>query len=559
MKATTRKDSTMPQRSYSYARISTGGRQARGDGLRRQQGKLDEADDSWPERISKEHGWILDDTLRFTDKGRSAFHKKNLGAKAALTRFLSLIRSGRITPGSVLLADKLDRLSRAEAFDALDLLREILRNGVWICTKDPSRIYTEESQSNMAVLFELVMLVCLNHEESAKKSKNVASAWEAARHKARNEMKPLPTTPPSWLRREEEGYAFIPEKLNLVKRVAALSREGMGGGEIAAKMMAEGVPGLGRSGNWSGPAVYQLLTSRTLIGEYQPHRKVDGKRVPDGSPLPGFYPAALTEEEYEGTLASLKRRRGHRGRPGKERVNILGGIVWEATGRRRMSMQTAASHGKQIPYLSWGQISGTPRARYDHVEEVVMDILAMLRTADVVDRPEEVNEREERIKALQEQLTKKNHRYEQLQQAAANEEEDLEFTLSAQRQVKADRDSIAKELQALKLESRTGRGEALAEAQSLQALREEAQGDERTELDRRIRAALPEIVSEIWIQCQKVSERHQFVHVQVWLQSGQCRHALVKPENMHGVEPWNLKSWDLRRAPFAPGDVGNLA
>src|SRR5262245_33211326 len=104
MKKSTTKDAAMPQRSYSYARISTGGDQARGDGLRRQQGSEDADDDRepWPVTVSRDQGWVLDDTLRFTDKGRSAFHKKNLSPTADLTRFLNLVKRGRITPGSVL-------------------------------------------------------------------------------------------------------------------------------------------------------------------------------------------------------------------------------------------------------------------------------------------------------------------------------------------------------------------------------------------------------------------------------------------------------------------------
>ena len=70
----TTQDAAMPRRAYSYARISTGGRQARGDGLRRQQGKLGDGDESWPEKVCAREGWCLDDSLPFTDKGRSAFH-----------------------------------------------------------------------------------------------------------------------------------------------------------------------------------------------------------------------------------------------------------------------------------------------------------------------------------------------------------------------------------------------------------------------------------------------------------------------------------------------------
>src|SRR5579884_1311842 len=95
-----RKDHAMPQRSYSYRRISTGGRQARGTGLARQ--------DDFAAALSAENGWVLDDTLRFTDRGRSGFHAHNLKPTAALGRFLKLVERGRITPGSVLIVENMD-------------------------------------------------------------------------------------------------------------------------------------------------------------------------------------------------------------------------------------------------------------------------------------------------------------------------------------------------------------------------------------------------------------------------------------------------------------------
>src|SRR5262245_18382059 len=98
----------MPQRSYSYARISTGGDQADGYGLRRQQGAAGDDREPWPSRVSREQGWNLYGILVFTDTGKSGFHQTNLKPTSALSRFLGLVKRGRIEPGSVLIIEQFD-------------------------------------------------------------------------------------------------------------------------------------------------------------------------------------------------------------------------------------------------------------------------------------------------------------------------------------------------------------------------------------------------------------------------------------------------------------------
>jgi hypothetical protein len=142
------------------------------------------------------------------------------------------------------------------------------------------------------------------------------------------------------------------------------------------------------------------------------------------------------------------------------------------------------------------------------------------------------------------------HRREKLRAAAADPEQDAADILPALATVRRELEAASKELNELKLESRTGRAEALAECQTLQELRRQAQGEERQELDRRIKAALPSIVESIWVQCQRVSTRHQIVHIQIWLHSGGMRYVQMLPPNLHGTQAWQLEEHDLRRGPY---------
>jgi DNA invertase Pin-like site-specific DNA recombinase len=110
----------MPRRAYPYSRFSAK-HQRHGDSIRRQ--------DDWQQSVCRQRGWTLDDTLRFLDAGVSAHHGKNSDV-GDLARFLDLVQRGRITPGSVLLVEVLDRLSREQIDEAYDLFRRILKAGV---------------------------------------------------------------------------------------------------------------------------------------------------------------------------------------------------------------------------------------------------------------------------------------------------------------------------------------------------------------------------------------------------------------------------------------------
>ena len=109
----------MEPKAYSYIRFSSP-EQEKGDSLRRQI--------QLSEEYCKQHGLILEDTLLLTDKGLSAY-KGNHRTKGALGEFLRLVEEGKIPPGSVLLVENLDRLSREQILDAINQCTPITTAG----------------------------------------------------------------------------------------------------------------------------------------------------------------------------------------------------------------------------------------------------------------------------------------------------------------------------------------------------------------------------------------------------------------------------------------------
>ncbi len=163
---------------YSYHRISTK-RQLKGGGIERQL----EASAAFCE----EKGWAMDTTFQLTDIGKSAFHGKNLDDKAALGSFLNAVDQGLIKRPAVLLVESLDRISRANIMDALELFIRILNTGITICTYIDRMVYSkEELQNNFAPLIISITLMCRSHDESEIKSRRIKTSWKQMREKAKN-------------------------------------------------------------------------------------------------------------------------------------------------------------------------------------------------------------------------------------------------------------------------------------------------------------------------------------------------------------------------------------
>src|SRR5438067_9614206 len=101
MNRTTTTDGPAP-RAYSYRRFSTP-QQRDGNSLKRQA----EAARAWAQR----HGITLDEDLTFTDEGVSALYGLN-AADGKLAAFKEAVTDGDVPPGSYLLVESLDRISR---------------------------------------------------------------------------------------------------------------------------------------------------------------------------------------------------------------------------------------------------------------------------------------------------------------------------------------------------------------------------------------------------------------------------------------------------------------
>lgn len=273
--------------AYSYVRMSTDA-QLKGDSLRRQV-ELSRA-------YAEQHDLQLVEDFKLHDIGVSAFKGDN-AATGALSRFLDAVTSGKVTKGSYLLVESLDRLSRDKITAAMQLFLSITENGVNIVTLSDNQVYRADNTDFPQLVYSMAIMSRAN-EESRIKSQRVGAAWKNKRELAT--AKKLTSMVPNWLRLLPDRTSFeaIPDRAETVKRIYRWAADGHGTYSITQMLNAEGVPAFGRSNGWNESYIEKILKNRAVLGEYQPHSKIEGKRIAIGDVIAGYYPRIVDEDLF---------------------------------------------------------------------------------------------------------------------------------------------------------------------------------------------------------------------------------------------------------------------
>jgi DNA invertase Pin-like site-specific DNA recombinase len=547
----------MPRRAYSYRRFSSP-QQAAGDSRRRQT--------EYARRLCEQHGWHLDDSLTLHDLGISAFHSKNAKV-GALGEFLEAVQTGRVSRGSILIIESVDRLSRACIGQALQLFLGLLNAGIDLATANPERVYTAESINDIAGLLEPIIYMSRAHEESATKSERLREVWAEKKRRAAADRRPLGRHRPAWLRHTPTGYELIPEHASTVRHIFALARQGLGVNAIVAELRADPrYRPFGRSGRWHSGYLSQILTSPAAYGAYAVGERVEGRQQRTGALVHDYYPAVVPFELWQEVQAArqLRDRRPRGGRPARQDNNLFSGIVWHVPTRLPMVLESCKA---DYQYLRVTRSVGRPRADrhgvpYRAFETLVLATIEHLKPADVLDRPEDASERDNEITRLQAEVIALDHRLTTVQAAAADPEQDptaIQALLAIVRQVAPAKAAAARRLEALKLNSRNGRVEALAAVQSLLHLlrRATAGTAEAEQLRRRIKGQLPSLVESIGVLTQAVNSQVKLFHLQIRLRNGKRLHCPIIPDNARSLPLWPVEDRDF--AALTAADVAALA
>lgn len=316
----------MPDIAYSYVRFSTP-QQLKGDSLRRQ---LEAS-----ERYVTENGLVLDETLNLRDLGISAFRGKNV-ERGALGAFIKAIESGKVKKGSYLIVESLDRLSREEVIDALEIFLKIIRAGIKIVTLVDNHLYSKASvKANFTELIISIAVMSRAHDESKMKSYRRTERWKKAKEQARETGKKITRKIPFWLSLPDRDGEFIvkEQESRVVKRIFELASTGYGYTKICQQLNQNDVRPPGASSSWGASTVGTLIRGKTVLGHLE---------MKDGV-IENYYPAVVTKEQWFAAQPRLITKR----RSNPRKANLFTGLLYcgDCGGRMQVDSNTDPETG----------------------------------------------------------------------------------------------------------------------------------------------------------------------------------------------------------------------
>lgn len=273
--------------AYSFIRFSTP-EQAKGDSLRRQLAAS--------ETFCAEKGLTLDTSFR--DLGKSASKGEHVGATGALGRFIKLVETGKIAPGSWLIIEAMDRLDRRDVPTANEQFTRLLRAGIIIHTLMDNQTYTYDRICNdLGAMLTSIIQMMMAYEYTNKLGKRLAESWVGRREQMRIGKGKATNASPAWLTAKDGKWEQVDAtKIAVIERIKQDRFLGLGKHAIATRLNTiDPVPAFRSKDGWHPCSVERIVKNLALRGIYQPFL-ADG--TPDGDPIEDFYPRVMSDADW---------------------------------------------------------------------------------------------------------------------------------------------------------------------------------------------------------------------------------------------------------------------
>ena len=382
--------------------------QLKGDSRRRQL----EASQTYAEQ----HGLDLASDAQLEDIGISAYKGAN-ARDGALGGFLAAVKSGAVGKGSYLLVESLDRLSREEIQPAHTLFLSIVQAGINLVTLTDQRVYQAKTTNLVDMITSLVIMERA-HEESKTKGLRVGAAWKNKRTKAAL-GEPMTARCPAWLKlsSDRKSYELIPERVAIIRQIFADSTSGLGMYTVATRLNKAGVPAFLGENGWHRSYIAKTLANRAVLGEFQPHVKVDGKRIAEGEPISDYFPAIVSEEIFfQAHHGRTQRKAGGpgSGRKGAGYTNLFTGLARCAYCYATIAFENKGSGSRGGSYLVCSSAQrargcDATRWRYQDFEASFLAFVEELDLESIINASDDAEKRkhlENEIAAIRGELSK---------------------------------------------------------------------------------------------------------------------------------------------------------
>jgi hypothetical protein len=304
---------------------------------------------------------------------------------------------------------------------------------------------------------------------------------------------------------------------------------GLGVDLILKRLNAAKVPTWGKAKEWGRAYTLRLLRSRRLLGEYQRLDKVTGHGF--GSVIKNYYPAVVSEADFDRVQRAVDDRLHQRGPRGKMVTSLFTRLMFSASdgspmhltakgvGQKHLVSSAAARGRVGAVYL------GFP---YQAVEDAFLAFLREVRPEDIC--PLSAEPEDDGLDEAEAELARLELRVAEVQQEIRKGGE-FEALVSLLRDLDSDRQKAARRVEEIRSSRHQSPAEQLlAEGKSVVSMMKKAKGDELLELRFRLRSAIKSLVSTIWCRVFRAKfngEPWKVAVMEVHFLTGVVRHIFI--------------------------------
>ena len=245
-------------------------------------------------------GWTMMSPIE--DRGRSAWKGDHLKS-GNLGKWRKLVDLGEIEPGSVLVVENLDRLSRQNARIARRWIEDLTDCGISIAVCTPELYLDSEAMNGDnigAMVLHLLESIRAN-KESSRRSEHRPAVIAKQLEKARKGLA-FTKRLPAYLHVVDGRVQAVEDRAAVIVKLYEWAVT-MGYQGIATRLNATIKPWNGKK--WNEGYVRDLLHSPIVEGEYRP---TTGDRKPTGEVIMGYYPVIVEPELVQQARAAIIKR-----------------------------------------------------------------------------------------------------------------------------------------------------------------------------------------------------------------------------------------------------------
>lgn len=332
---------------YSYRRFSNL-KQEKGRSLARQK-KL-------TEEIAEKFNLPFNEDFLMTDKGLSAFHGHHK-SKGALGVFLAAVESKMVKPGSVLIVESLDRLSREQPYVAQATLAALVSSDITVVTATDGKVYSKETMAKDplgTMIMSVLEMIRAHNESLTKTEKSVDFIHAEILKHEEGKVADVAGSIPFWISRKPSPHKKIKTGFELNEHESTIRLlidmyhvQGKGLRTISRELHSLGIKAPKGGEVWGVSTLSSVFSNPALCGRHKFNLEYlkDGAKQQEAYTLELYYPPIMSAEDFESMQALKKRRSG----ASKGDKSDKGGLVYLLTdyGKKSFCAKCGSSIGSQ--------------------------------------------------------------------------------------------------------------------------------------------------------------------------------------------------------------------